>query len=1371
MSEITKSLKKTIRKSNKLRESSRPLDKGITIGPYEIQDLLKEGSSSKIYLAKSLYTNEYVVIKALNKIHLQKNLDDLLLITKQIETLKILKHRNIITLYEIYESSKYIYLITEYCQGKDLIEKLIRKKRFNEEEALLIFFQLLDAFTYMHKMNICHRNIRTEHILFDKNNRPKIVGFGYSSFYEKNKKIEGSYGSLCYACPEIIEQKEYDPELADVWSLGVILYVLICGYLPFSDDDDNKNKLLITEGKIEFPKEISNKLKDLLRHMLDKNPDKRYNFEKIIKHPWIKPYSEKFFSQGINICKTVYPVDEKILNIINEYGFDKDKVKKDLIENKFNKGTGLYKIITRKLIDMKIKNISDLFSLEFNEYRDNEKNQYENGDKKYEDYINKVADKYNKKENYVNEFKEREDMIVEKLVQLKEYKNENNKLNVINEEKNCDKEDYDNNIVDNNNVEIVYNNDNDVDIIQQFKEEQNKKSVEKDNIIEEYPTHEKMPSEQNIINNEKDEDIKTDLRSGSIPSKNFLSINPSHKQNQSINNNRMTKAETISSISNSSLNQEDQNNFNGLILTRIRSKTKPNLAPSSVSKFRMTALRKTKTREYMDRGSLYDDFLKKNHPANIRKTMLKSKFKSFNQKINPNAIEDIKEKDENESENDKDDKKDEDDKDDKKNKELKFSFSFDDDDEEDEINDKDEEENIDIVDVIDGDGDSKLFNLLNNDDDEEIKELKKLYYGENLKESIKLLKKSLKKKKSVTFNKDVHINENKEKNKDNILKKSSFKKVGINNSGFNLDKYEEKLEEINKNLLIDNDKDDCNDKVDKIKLDSQLEISFHDDNEEKINIHFDENIVTFNKDKEYLKKIKLTKSEDEYDINDINNFFKKKYLYKFNKALPCNKINIIEENENQIEKINDFFRKKFKRRPLKRQKKLNKNEKNFCIDKVNDININKVIDKKNDSTQTNDFKNYKYGNSSRKYKLSRISFSIYSIINNRYNNYKDNDNDNNLFTYNGNNQIKNNLYNNKIRLNYYPKQTVSFVKKRKESDQNNNNNQQRYIKKYNNAVFDYDEIQTNKSYNLEKSPNFKSNLYKGNEIINSNHNYINTTNRRMNYQMPLFNNPNLLKNNNNYYYKEIKNYESSRTIPRKRTEDNSVNNIKNEVIVKRNEIVEKIQHCQNLLNTIIMDKKYIMPMRNNNINNKSTENIKSHMLTFNKKIPPMTELYTNKSIKKLNINNNRQNNEINQIYKKVNLNIDNEPKINNYTYKKINMKYIERPNDIYTFDNLSRDKIFNTASPTEYNNYIKPYTNKIEQRYFNTEVDIDNFSFEGNQNKKSTMRMKPGYNQNSYNNLNTKKVIKNQMNNNILYKNTSERNPNGLYNAIFRNKI
>ena len=427
MSEIVQPNSAQHPQKNALRQSRMTLKKGKYIGPYEILDLLREGSSSKIYLAKSLYNNENVVIKAISKTSLQKNLDDILLITKQIETLKILKHRNIITLYEIYESNKYIFLITEYCSGKNLIEKIIQKKRFSEEEALIIFFQLLDAFTYMHKMNICHRNIRAEHILFDKNNRPKIVGFGYSSFYEKNKKIKGAYGSLCYACPEIIDEQPYNPELADVWSLGVILYVLICGYLPFSDEDDDRNKMLISEGKIEFPKEISNKLKDLLRHMLDKNQEKRYNFQKIVKHPWIKPYNETFFSQGINIHKTIYPVDEKILNIILEYNFDKNKIKEDLINNKYNTGTGLYKQIVRKLMDLKIKNISDLFCEEFNAYRDNIKNKYENGDERYEKYIQNVVEKYNKKENFVNKFRQREDEIVDKLLALKEQKNEKKK--------------------------------------------------------------------------------------------------------------------------------------------------------------------------------------------------------------------------------------------------------------------------------------------------------------------------------------------------------------------------------------------------------------------------------------------------------------------------------------------------------------------------------------------------------------------------------------------------------------------------------------------------------------------------------------------------------------------------------------------------------------------------------------------------------------------------------------------------------------------------------------------------------------------------------------------------------------------------------
>ena len=356
-------------------------------------------------------------------------MEDLTLIYNQIESLKILKHKNIISLYEIYESPKYFYLVMEYFPKKNLIEKIILKKRVNENETLVIFVQLLDALVYMHKMNITHRNIRTEHILFDKNNRPKIIGFNYSTFYEKNKKLDGMFGSLCYTCPEILNEEEYSPELADVWSLGVVLYVMICGYLPFSEENDEKNKNLIIEGKVDYPKEISNKLKDLMKHMLEVNSNKRYNFQKIIKHPWVKRFTDNknMFIGGINIIEMKYCIDERILNIIEKYydNFKKDKIRKDLLENKFNEGTGLYKILLRKIIDMKINSLSDLFSADFLKYIQNKNNYIKQnvGDNNlYNKYIENVNNRKNQIGNYINDYKKKEDEVVKYLLNIENLK-------------------------------------------------------------------------------------------------------------------------------------------------------------------------------------------------------------------------------------------------------------------------------------------------------------------------------------------------------------------------------------------------------------------------------------------------------------------------------------------------------------------------------------------------------------------------------------------------------------------------------------------------------------------------------------------------------------------------------------------------------------------------------------------------------------------------------------------------------------------------------------------------------------------------------------------------------------------------------------
>ena len=1284
MSEITQSLKKHRRQNNMLSQIRMSLTKGKFIGPYEIIDFLKEGSSSKIYLAKSQYTKETVAIKAINKNKFQKNLDNLLLITKQIESLKILKHRNIITLYEIYESQKYIYLITEYCSGKDLIEKIIRKKRFNEEEALLIFFQLLDAFSYMHKMNICHRNVRTEHILFDKNNRPKIVGFGYSSFYQKNKKIEGTFGSLCYACPEIIDEQPYDPELADVWSLGVVLYVLICGYLPFSDEDDNKNKMLISEGKIEFPKEMSNKLKDLLRHMLDKDPNKRYNFQKVAKHPWIKPYSESFFSQGINVYKIIFPVEEKILNIINEYDLDKMKVKEDLIKNKFNIGTGLYKQIVRKLMDLKIKNKSDLFSEEFNEYRDNKENEYKNGDERYEEYIQKVIERYNKKEDFVNEFKEREDQIVDKLIALKEQKEEKNKLfdlNVINEENDKEKEednDKENNIVNNDNIEIVYNNEQDIDIIQQFKEEQNKNK---------------------IIENK--EIIKDDNKNKNI-------LTPEDKSL------RLTSASEISKgadfISNNLIPKSKTNSF--LISPIYKSIANPNLLKSNnITKstdrnnFRMTAIRKTKTKTTFDRGSLYDDFLKRSHPENVRKTMLKSKFSILYENIDKD-IEDIKEKDESEE---NEEKKENDNIKTNNINALKYSLSFDDEDDNEENNEQNDED--DMIDLYDGDGDDKLFNLLNNDDDEEIKELKKLYYGDNLKESIKLLKKS-KKKKTVKFKEDV---DNKEKNNNDI------KRTGTNTSGLDIDKYEEKLNQYNKNLN-----------------NAQFEISFHEEKEKEVK---PEEIIYFNKDKENTKKIELEKNEDIFNINVINSLLKKKYILKYFKGIPCKKIEIIN-NDDKIESINELFIKKNKKNP---------NNKKLSAKKI----AAKLSEEKKDkSTQTN-FPIIKL-------KIVHSFFSINTtnnINNQRYNS----DNDNNYpYMYNGSNQVNINKYNNPIRLNYNRNELIQ--NKQKEIDKKKK--VVKYFRKNNNVIIDTDKIKNNNSYTYERSsPAFGTKYNKKIDFLNLSNN-LTPENHLLNSQVQ----KNKLYTINDYNNDDKREkYDHSNIAPRQNSALNSVKNIKKEVIVKRNEIIEKIQHCQNLLNTIMVDKKSGMDNMKNFINpNKSTDSINQNMLTYNKQIPRISEFETNKPNKK--INNNKYYKGINKVYKKNNLNIitNTSNAINKYTYKRINLKYLDKPNDIYNFDNINRDNVDNSPSLTENNyinntNYMKQLNTKKLKNYLDEEVNINNYSFD----VPNKISGNSGYNNyKSYMNLIQRKIANNQninktfngKNNDIFMKNVYRNN-------------
>ena len=340
------------------------------IGPYVVKSHIKESDLTIISKGTCKYTNEEVCIKSFDKFYLEANIDDLSLITNEINILKILKHKNILTLYQIYESPSYIHIITEILSGGNLFEKITTKKNFSEDEARDLISQIVDALLYMHSLSICHRDIKIENILFDKKLAPKLIDYGYGTFYKKGTKLNEAFGSPSYACPEMHLGKPYDPELADVWSLGVVLYVIVCGYLPFCEEDEEKNKDVIVKGEFECPKEMSEDLKDLLKNMICVDESKRFNFDKVIHHQWFeKAPSPPFIVGGVNIYSMNYPIDERVINISIIYGFDKQKIREDLKNNKYSDCTSVYKQVVKKVYDMGMTSSSDLCSTDYKMYK------------------------------------------------------------------------------------------------------------------------------------------------------------------------------------------------------------------------------------------------------------------------------------------------------------------------------------------------------------------------------------------------------------------------------------------------------------------------------------------------------------------------------------------------------------------------------------------------------------------------------------------------------------------------------------------------------------------------------------------------------------------------------------------------------------------------------------------------------------------------------------------------------------------------------------------------------------------------------------------------------------------------------------------
>jgi len=261
----------------------------ILMQRYEMGKLLGKGSFAKVYHARNVKTSESVAIKVIDKDKIKKcGLMDQII--QEISVMKLVKHPNIVQLYEVMATKTKIYFVIEYVKGGELFKK-VQRGRLKEDVARAYFQQLISAVDFCHTRQVYHRDLKPENLLLDGSHNLKISDFGLSALPNCKRK-DGLLHTICgtpaYVAPEVISQKGYDGAKADIWACGVILYVLLAGYLPFQDKNMMDMYKKICKAELKWPSWFSSDVRKLLRRILHPNPNRRISIEEIRTHPWFR---------------------------------------------------------------------------------------------------------------------------------------------------------------------------------------------------------------------------------------------------------------------------------------------------------------------------------------------------------------------------------------------------------------------------------------------------------------------------------------------------------------------------------------------------------------------------------------------------------------------------------------------------------------------------------------------------------------------------------------------------------------------------------------------------------------------------------------------------------------------------------------------------------------------------------------------------------------------------------------------------------------------------------------------------------------------------------------------------------------------------
>uniref|UniRef100_A0A914GVG9 non-specific serine/threonine protein kinase n=1 Tax=Globodera rostochiensis TaxID=31243 RepID=A0A914GVG9_GLORO len=328
----------------------------VKVGFYEVDRTIGKGNYAVVKLARHRITKTEVAIKIVDK----RRLDSVNLakIYREIDVLKKLRHPNIVRLYQVMETNNMLYLVTEYAPNGEIYDLISKQKKLGEENARRKFWQIISAVDYLHSLNIVHRDLKAENLLLDAKFQIKLADFGFSNFFSYDGTLDTFCGSPPYAAPEVFEGKRYAGPEIDIWSLGVILYVMVCGVLPFEGVNLQLLRDRVLSGRIRIPYFMSSDCENLVRRMLTVESRRRPTIEQIKRHRWMH-YDEHVhkyeLSEQVRHAASEQQRQQltephpQILRLMNNIGIESDKIKNALQTDAYDNLHAIYLLLLERL--------------------------------------------------------------------------------------------------------------------------------------------------------------------------------------------------------------------------------------------------------------------------------------------------------------------------------------------------------------------------------------------------------------------------------------------------------------------------------------------------------------------------------------------------------------------------------------------------------------------------------------------------------------------------------------------------------------------------------------------------------------------------------------------------------------------------------------------------------------------------------------------------------------------------------------------------------------------------------------------------------------------------------------------------------------